>query len=285
MREVAAVKKQARKGLSILLAGGCLFSLMMLARVWCDGKRGSNANISAQQIAMQPVEQPSEKLPQTQESLPAQAETLPLEPRWFPAQVQDDPQMTELAAINLDALRQVNPHVVGWIRIPGTGIDFPVVQGEDNAFYLDHSWDKSPNQYGSIFLECMNDPKMEEFNTIIYGHRMNDGSMFAPLLDYAREDFLRAHPYIYLVTDAAVLRYQVFSSYTADVDSDAYGLGMQLEHTKREYIADAIENSDVDTGILPAFTDRILTLSTCTRGSFESRRVVHAYLPMVFENP
>ena len=269
----------------MVLTGVCLLSLVMLARLRYDGKRGSDANVNAQQIAMQPVGQPPETLPQQTEQPSVQAETVPPEPQWIPAQVQDDPWMQELSAINLDALRQVNPQVVGWICIPGTGIDHPVVQGEDNGFYLEHSWDKTPNQYGSIFLECMNDPRMEEFHTILYGHRMNDGSMFAPLLDYAREDFLREHPYIYLVTDAGVLRYQVFSTYTTDTDSDAYGLGMQQEHTKRDYIADAIGNSDVDTGIVPAFTDRILTLSTCTRGSFESRRVVHAYLAMVFEIP
>ena len=279
------MKKRVRKAISILLTAVCLFSLVMLGSVWYDGKKGSEANANAQEIAMQPAQRPPETLPREQETLPEPAETVPQEPQWIPAQVTGDPQMEELAAINLEALRQVNPQVVGWIRIPGTVIDFPVVQGTDNEFYLDHSWDKNPNQYGSIFLECMNDPKMEEFHTIIYGHRMNDGSMFAPLLDYAREDFLREHPYIYLVTDAAVLRYQVFSTYTTDVDSDAYGLGMRQEHTKRDYIADAIENSDVETGILPAFTDRILTLSTCTRGDYESRRVVHAYLPMVFEIP
>lgn len=279
------VKKQGKKLMSILLVGVSLFGLVMLARVWYHGKKGSAANANAQQLAMQPAEQSLPQHGQLPEQTVPQEETNPKEPQWIPAQVTEDPQMEELAAMNLDALRQVNPAVVGWIRIPGTDIDYPVTQGEDNGFYLDHSWDKSPNQYGAIFLECMNDPKMEEFNTILYGHRMNDGTMFAPLLDYAREDFLRAHPYVYLVTDAGVLRYEVFSSYTADVDSDAYGLGMQQEQTKRDYIEDAIGNSDVDTGVVPAFTDRILTLSTCTRGSFESRRVVHAYLPMVFEIP
>lgn len=275
------MKKKMKKALTGLLVAVSLFGLMMIARVWLDGQRGSESQALAAELALStPKQTQTVSTEPAQETVPAEENTQK-EPVWMPAPVENDPEMEALAAVNLDALRQVNPEVVGWIRIPGTGIDFPVTQGEDNTWYLEHSWDGAENQYGAIFLECMNAPQMTDFNTILYGHRMNDGSMFAPLLEYAKEDYWQAHPYIYLVTDAGVFRYEIFSSYTADVDSRAYGLSFNQEQTRLDFISRALEYSDIGTGITPAVTDRILTLSTCTRGSYESRRVVHGYLRMV----
>ena len=192
-----------------------------------------------------------------------------------------DPYADALAAMDFTALRQVNPEVLGWILIPGTNINFPITQGADNTFYLGHSWDGSPNQYGSIFLECMNSPDLTDFNTIIYGHRMNDGSMFASLHDFAQQDYWSAHPYVYIVTGDGVYRYEIFSTYVADTDSSTYGLSFNQEQTRIDFLRMALENSEIDTGITPATTDRIITLSTCTTWGYGSRRVVHARLRMI----
>lgn len=281
------MKKKVRKAASVFLVAVCLLSALMVGRVWLDGHRESESQALAAELAMNTPKQtlPSQTEPSPEQEKAPPAETVPKEPVWLPETVENDPEMEALAKVNLDALRQINPDVVGWIRIPGTTIDFPVTQGQDNTHYLEHSWDGEDNQYGAIFLECMNTPDFSDFNTIVYGHRMNDGSMFAPLLEYAREDFWEEHPYIYLVTDAGVFRYEIFSSYTADVDSRAYGLSFLQQQTREDYISQALENSDIATGLVPEVTDRILTLSTCTRGSYESRRVVHGYLRMVLTEP
>ena len=122
---------------------------------------------------------------------------------------------------------------------------------------------------------------MTDFNTIIYGHNMLNGSMFAGLSNYAYQWHWEWNRYVYIVTDAGVFRYEIFSSYAADVESPAYGLSFHQTETRVKFIAHALENSQIDTGITPAVTDRIITLSTCTGMGYESRRVVHAYLKMI----
>lgn len=82
-------------------------------------------------------------------------------------------QAEYLFDIDLAALRAVNPDVVGWISIPGTKIDYPFLQGEDNQHYLNHTWDGARNGVGSVFLECQVSPDFSDFNTIIYGHNVS----------------------------------------------------------------------------------------------------------------
>lgn len=201
---------------------------------------------------------------------------------WVPAQPEaPDPKMEALAETDLEALREVNPDVIGWIRIPGTKIDYPILQSGDNEYYLKHTWKGHRNIVGSIFMEYQNQPDFTDWNTILYGHNMNNGSMFAALHKFRKEAFWETHPYVYLVTDAGVLRYEIFSSYSARVDSMTYDLSFHQTETKEEFLAMALENSQIDTGILPEPTDRILTLSTCSGAGYETRRVVHARLPMV----
>lgn len=265
------MNKKQRKLLSILLAVICLVSGGLYASTLLDYGTGSSAYSEAEALALQA--EPDA----TAESTEAPAEG----PRqWVPAAVTGDPNVTELAKKSLTALRQENEDVVGWIWIPDTNINYPLMQGEDNDFYLEHTWQKKKNAVGSIFLEWQNSRDLSEFNTIVYGHNMLDDSMFSQLHDYREEGFPESHPYVYLLSDAGVWRYRVFATYKADTDSKTYQIGMQQEKTKQEYIDHALENSVIDTGCTPAVTDRILTLSTCSGMGYETRWVVHAYLPM-----
>lgn len=276
------MKRNMRKLLTCLLAAVFLASTFMLAKQWYDRQKGIASYTNAGELASMQQPPQSAEGSQTLPSAPAADASAPVGPVWLPAPVEDDdPNMEALEATDLSALQQVNPEVVGWILIPGTNINFPITQGADNTFYLEHSWDGSPNQYGSIFLECMNSPDLTDFNTIIYGHRMNDGSMFASLHDFAQQDYWSAHPYVYIVTGDGVYRYEIFSTYVADTDSSTYGLSFNQEQTRIDFLRMALENSEIDTGITPATTDRIITLSTCTTWGYGSRRVVHARLRMI----
>ena len=210
--------------------------------------------------------------------------TEPEEIRWVPAPVEEeDPHLDTLAETDLDALRQVNEDIIGWILIPDTVINYPLLQGEDNDYYLKHTWQGKKNVAGAIFMEYRNEPDYEDFNTILYGHNMNNGSMFASLRRYAGEKYWKKHPYVYLATDAGVYRYEVFSAYRADVGSTTYGLSFQQEETRKEFLIHALENSKINTGVIPEITDRILTLSTCSGAGYSTRWVVHARLKMVQE--
>ena len=116
-----------------------------------------------------------------------------------------------------------------WILIPDTPINYPLMQEEDNNYYLERTWDHKSNAMGSIFLEHLSSPDLTDQNTIVYGHNMNDGSMFACLRNYREQDYFLEHPYIYILTDLGVYRYEIFSAYTASVKSNTYGVEFPTE--------------------------------------------------------
>ena len=204
-------------------------------------------------------------------------ETLP-QTMWVPVQVEPDEYMIKLEGTNLDALREVNPDVVGWIFLPASQVNYPIVQGEDNRYYLEHTWDNQKNYAGSIFLEATNSGDLSDCRSILYGHNMANMSMFAVLHYYANAWYTQTYPYVYLVTDEGILRYEIYSTYNASVDSKTYALNLD-QRMMASFIRMTLEASELDLGIVPADTDRILTLSTCT-GNYETRRVVHARLAM-----
>jgi sortase B len=136
---------------------------------------------------------------------------------------------------------------------------------------------------GSIFLEQLSSPDLTDKNTIVYGHNMNDGSMFASLRDYREQDYFEDHPYVYILTDLGVYRYELFSSYTASIKSNTYGVEFPTETSWLRFLEKGLEDSVIDTGIQPEPTDRVLTLSTCTGANRSARWVVHARLKMVLE--
>ena len=277
------MKDSVRKILSLVLIAVFLVSTSMFAIQFFDKQAGSATYDEAQQLANLAATESTVVTPVTEATEPPETTepTGPTQSMWTPAPVTDDPHMEELAGTDLDALRQENEDVVGWIYIPDTKIHYPIVQGEDNEHYLTHTWNNKRNYVGAIFMETLNNPNLVNFNTIIYGHNMRDGSMFAALQNYYTTEYWENHPYVYLVTDAGVLRYEIFSAYDADVESQTYALSFRQRSTRESFIQMAVENSDFDTGIIPEHTDLILTLSTCTGLGYSQRRVMHARLPMV----
>lgn len=275
------MKRHMRISLSVLLLAVFLFSTAKLVIQWHGDREMEESNRVAQELTQSDPTGLPETTPAETEA--TQPETEPTEPPvvWIPEPVEADEYMQTLAEKDLEALRQVNPDVIGWIWIPETLINYPIVQGEDNAYYLEHTWDQRESAYGSIFLECMNSSDLTDFNTIIYGHNMLNGSMFARLQRFKQEYYWKVHPYVYIATDDGVFRYEIFSSYAASVDSITYQLSFQQNETRQAFISHAVESSDIDTGIVPDITDRIITMSTCTGAGYSSRRVVHARLKMI----
>lgn len=266
------MKKKTRIFWSVVLAGVCLFSTAMLLRQFRDNSGGEEAYREALSLASAqtpPVEQPQE----TEETQPRLA--------WVPEEINGDPEMENLLTVDLAALRQVNPDVVGWIRIPGTKIDYPLMQGEDNDYYLNRTWEGRNNSVGSIFLEHLSNPDLTDFNTIVYGHNMKNGSMFAGLRKYTQAGYWEQHPYVYILSDAGVYRYEVFAAYKVPLDSPAYGLSFNQSETRINFLTYALENTEIQTGIIPELTDRILTMSTCSGAGHSTRWLVQARLKMV----
>ena len=180
--------------------------------------------------------------------------------------------------VDLEALQAVNGDVVGWIAIPGTDISYPVLQGRDNQYYLDHTWRGERNAVGAIFLDARNDPEMEDFNTILYGHRMNNDSMFGQLHRYSSQEFWREHPWVYVAVSGGVLRYEIFAAYEADVEGSTYWLEFPDQGSRLAFLEESEAQSVLDAGKSPGPEDRILTLSTCTGRGHDARWVVKACL-------
>ena len=277
------MSKRLRKLLTVLLAAVFVVSTGLLIKSNLDKKVAGDSYVQAQQLAglsdasgtaeAGNVEQTQPAVPETEPTVLPEVRTV-----WVPAAVEPDEHMEKLAQTDLNALREVNPDVVGWIFLPGSQVNYPIVQGADNQYYLEHTWDGKKNIAGSIFLEATNSADLTDCRSILYGHNMANMSMFAVLHYYANEYYVKTYPYVYLVTDEEVLRYEIYSTYQTAVDSKTYAL--ELDHRYMpSFIQMTLDEAEFDMGIVPADTDRILTLSTCT-GDHGARRVVHARLAM-----
>lgn len=226
--------------------------------------------------------------PETVESAPSAEESGEPEASAEPSAAPEQPKLTQeeyeqvLKNMDLSALRAVNDEVIVWIVIPGTMVSYPVVQGSDNQYYLNHTWKGIQRSVGAIFMECRSSADFSGFNTIIYGHRMSDSSMFHTLLSYSRESFWKAHPVVYIAGDGVCRRYRIFSAYEASVTGATYTLGFQGDEDRQEFLDYCLTQSAINTGITPTVDGQILTLSTCTNaGSSDKRWVVHAVLEKV----
>ena len=189
-----------------------------------------------------------------------------------------DPNFDLLADIDLDSLREVNEDVRAWIVIPDTTLSYPVVQCGDNQYYLNHTWKGKRNSGGAIFLEWQASGDFSDFATLIYGHRMNNDTMFGTLREYKDIDFWRQHPSVYLIQDDRISRYDIYAAHEAGITSPVYHLAFPTRTDQEEYISFGLENSVIDTGITPSPDSKIITLSTCTGRGHATRWVIQAVL-------
>lgn len=115
--------------------------------------------------------------------------------------------------IDFEELNRENPETVGWLRIPGTGIDYPIVQGRDNDYYLSHGFDRKKSMDGAIYLDYESQGDFVGRNNIIYGHNMKDGSMFRDLVRFKEEAFFRNHQYFTIYTPKREIRLKAVACY------------------------------------------------------------------------
>lgn len=186
--------------------------------------------------------------------------------------------------VDFEALLAVNPDIQGWIYCADTPIDYPVLYSENNDTYLRRDYEGNYSNAGSIFLEALNQPGFADSNTIVYGHNMRDGSMFAVLKEWADPEFAESHQDFWLLTPEQNYKVQVFSAHDANaLDSSVYSIFQGPSALLNEYLANMAALSDFTPhGQLPA-DGKYLLLSTCTdavRVDME-RYVLHAWLEPV----
>ncbi len=178
-------------------------------------------------------------------------------------------------------LQQINPDVIGWIRVGAVNISYPVAQGEDNEYYLHRTFKKVDNFAGCIFENCNNSPYFTDQNTIIYGHNMKNGSMFGQLKKFKDQETLDKNPYFWIFTKDFIYQYRIFSSSIVNKIGDPY-ITRFSEADFQKFIDKSIASSDIDCGDVVITTkDRIVTLSTCT-GDDSTRRIVQGVLVQVY---
>lgn len=213
------------------------------------------------------VEIPTKSLDQDLFSDETQSEIIPPEP-------EDDTVWPE---VDFAALTDINPDIVAWIYLEGTGINYPVVQGDDNSYYLKHLFTGGWNSAGCIFMDSRNNGDFSERNSIIYGHHMKNNSMFSSLDGYKKQEFHDEHPVVLILTPEQNYKLEVFSAYVANVEDSAWDLGFTVAGYE-DWLEEVCEKSCFASTVIPTVTDHVVTLSTCSYEFNNARFVVHGIL-------
>lgn len=180
--------------------------------------------------------------------------------------------------VEFSDLLALNNDVKGWINIPGTDVDYPFVQEKDNAYYLTHSFDKSWNDAGWIFLDYRNNIYDLDTNTIIYGHGRLDGTMFGSLHQtLSQEWFLTQEKHIIKISSPAYnYIFEIFSIYKIKTTDDYLYNNFKTEEEYINFLEKVTNRSVHNFNVEKTSKDKILTLSTCYNN--REKLVIHAKL-------
>lgn len=187
-------------------------------------------------------------------------------------------------SVDWDYLRSVNPDIVGWVYMPGTPINYPIVQTDNDETYLSKSFTGETGfaaRGGAIFMEAANDPNLADDNNLIYGHNMKDGSMFAYISNHLEnQDEFDSHRTVYLLTPRMNYRFTTFSLIITDGWDRLVQTSFKDDADKSQYIEDKISRSAIiPRDGMPAISDvtKMLALSTCDYNQNNGRAVLFTY--------
>lgn len=196
--------------------------------------------------------------------------------------IPDEPIEDTSFKIDFDELKQINSDVVGWILIKGTSVNYPIVQGKNNSYYLNHSYDKKWNGAGSIFMDYNSSSNFMDYNTFIYGHHTRNGTMFGELYNYMNYEFYKDHSIIYIYTPEGNYQAEIFSAYIDSTESNSYNQNYSDLGEYIEYINLVKSKSKYNTNIeINPQVDKIITLYSCSHETHRQktdRYFIHAVL-------
>ena len=247
----------------VLIAAICVFcyAAYNLYHIYTEYKKGSDEYNAIAQMAVTERDPDQDSTSESEE-----------------AAGPDGPALKAPLDIDFDSLRSINTDVIGWIYMEALPeISYPVVQGEDNNFYLHQTYEKNYNFAGTIFIDYENKRDFSDCNTLVYGHNMKNGSMFGMLKKYrADETLYNTSKYFWILTPEKDYRYEIIAAYTTSVNSDTYTLFKGPGKEFLEYEKKMFQNSEIRTDATASeanVKDKIVTLSTCT-GNQATRFVV-----------
>ena len=180
--------------------------------------------------------------------------------------------------VDFAALREINPDVVGWLSLEDTVINYPVVQGTDNEHYLHHLFTGEYNNTGCLFLDVDDAKDFTSRNSIIYAHHMRNGSMFAELEGYRKQEYYEAHKQLILQTPEGTYLAEPFAGLLTDGYSDYIQIEFADDDAFLSYVAQMREQSTFQSDVTVTAEDRILTMSTCRYDVENGRYAVFAKL-------
>lgn len=174
--------------------------------------------------------------------------------------------------LKVQKLQEENPDIVGWLEIEGTSINYPVLQGDDNEYYMTHNYKKQKSKNGSIFLTKDYNWSIPSSNLLIYGHNLSNGTMFQELLKYEKEDFYKKHPIIRFTTNNEDAEYEIISAFKSRVYYKSeknvfryyYFVNAKTEAEYNEFVQNAKKASLYNIDKTAQYGDQLITLSTCS---------------------
>lgn len=175
-----------------------------------------------------------------------------------------DPVDGDPTSIEFAALQESYPGAVGWLKMDDVDISYPIMQAQDNEYYLHFGPDNEANIDGSVFMDYRNH-SFADLHVLLYGHNMLDESMFGQLDEYLNEAFYQQGTDAFTVfTPEASYRYRIFAVNVVDETDDIYQTGYRDPAVFDAFVQQVKSNSLYDTGVPASGTDHVLTLSTCS---------------------
>ncbi|MCD8370645.1 MAG: class B sortase [Clostridiales bacterium] len=212
-----------------------------------------------------------------QESLEAlaQATTAELTMETEPETESEPEETAYVSPIDFDALLAENPDTVGWIRVPDTRIDYPIVQADDNSRYLHTDFNGADSVYGTIFLDCDSDSDLRGWNSPLYGHHMKDGSMFKDVVKFKEKDFFDEHRYFEIYTPEQTIRLQTVACYYSDSDGIVRKTQFESQEAFDEWVQERLEPCGF-ADIPDVSVDSMYVLVTCSYEQDDARTLLFA---------
>lgn len=167
--------------------------------------------------------------------------------------------------VDMEALQAMNPDITGWIYIEGIAASYPIVQADNNEYYLTHTFEKTENKSGSIFMDCDAAADFSDRNTFLYGHNMKDGTMLGQLDEYSKDpELCEQYPYVYIYTDKQVQKYTIYAYDVLSPESDSYAV-FSADEDYDAYIERTTKRADyVREGFDLTEKPNLISLSTCS---------------------
>ena len=188
-----------------------------------------------------------------------------------------------LAEIDAARLTEINADYSCWIYAPDSPIDYPIVHGADNEYWLHRLFDGSRNAAGTLFIDYRNLPDFHDPNTLIYGHHMRNDSMFGTLDHYEQPGYYESHPWMLVIARDETYLVEVLAGYTTSKKDHCYDIAISDESDKQAFIDEAKSKSDFQSPVEIDSGDRLITLSTCAY-AFENARYIVIGKLRIFED-